>query len=98
TLQPPENHEYDVRLYWGLFYSNPPENIRVRNYCQLDLFGAEMPTDVSDLIRSSIKVGGHYPPVWNSQDYLVVSTPVANNKGQYLFAVYTTSNDVWGES
>ncbi|MBA3870593.1 MAG: hypothetical protein H0X30_15735 [Anaerolineae bacterium] len=98
TRQPDEKEAFDARLYWDLFYSTPPENIRVRNYCELNLFGGEMPTDVSDLIRSSIENGGHYPQTWHSQDYLVAASPIANEKGQYLFAVYTTANDTWSES
>jgi hypothetical protein len=87
--------------YWGLFYPNPPENIRLRNYCQLDVFGAELPDDMSDLIRSSTEqfagegggTGGLHTP-----EYFIVPTPFPNDDDNYLFAIYTIADDTWSES
>lgn len=99
TLQPPDNDVPAPHSYWFLFYSSPPENIRLRKYCQgrRELYSAEMPTDVSDTIRSGME-NGDYPHFVNSHDYVVVFTPIANPQGQYLLTVYTFATDSWSES
>jgi hypothetical protein len=100
TLQPAEKDEPNKSVYWDLFYPNPPENIRLRNYCegQGDLYSTEIPTDVSDHIRSSIVTDRQYPHVMYSHDNLVVSTSTADEQGHYLFTVYTFANDSWSDS
>ncbi len=96
SIQEPEVYPCDEGLYWGLFFSNPPENIRVRNY-ETGLFGAEMGDEMSDIIRSSIENNGDYPIQIQTSDYLFVSTPIQNEGGNYLFAIYAHSDDKWSE-
>jgi hypothetical protein len=98
TLQEAEVYTPDPRLFWNLFYSNPPENIRLRNYCESDLFGAELPDDMSDSIRSNIEDSGRYPAQMNTSDYLIVATPSVNDEDNYLFAIYTVDDDRWSET
>ena len=102
TQQEAETATPDPGSYWGLFYPNPPENIRVRNYCELDTFGAELPDDISDLIRASIendgRYDGPYPTEMHIPKYLIVAAPLPDAEGNYLFAAYATDADTWSES
>lgn len=102
TQQPEETSTPDPSSYWSLFYSSPPENIKVRNYCELDTFGAEMPADMSDLIRAGIENGGQYdgpyPTEMHIPNYLIVASPLPDDDGNYRFAVYATETDRWSVS
>ncbi|MEO8607273.1 MAG: hypothetical protein ABI690_05295 [Chloroflexota bacterium] len=102
TQQAEEIDTPDSGSYWGLFYPNPPENIGLRNYCELDTYGAELPDDISDLIRASIEHDGHYdgpyPTEMHIPNYLIVAAPLPDDAGNYLFAVYTVDDGNWSDS
>jgi hypothetical protein len=98
TLRTSENYTPQLWAFWSFFYSNPPEKVRLRNYCQPDTFGAELPSDISDLIYSMrVNEQYNYGEI-NTPEYFIVYAFFPHNSGNYLFAIYTIADDAWSES